>query len=284
MSGEAGIGEGAEPVGPAVYALGRDPLEADRLSRQSAELRPLAAALLDRVGVRPGQRVIDLGCGPAGIIELLCDRVGPTGQVVGLDVDPVVLSRARELASGQGLGCVRIIEGDARRTGLPSSSFDVVHARTLLVNVPDPAAFVAEMTRLARPGGWVASMEPDLPGLLCHPPLPAWDRLTEISVAAFQADGADLRVGRRVPGLFRQAGLTGVGAEARAELYPAGHSRRTIRLDLVRSMRAKIVSRAIASEQELDELDGIIRVHLDDPDTLVIPNLYFLVWGRKQAT
>ena len=49
-------------------------------------------------------------------------------------------------------------------------------------------------------------------------------------------------------------------------------------------MRAKIVSHEIATEQELDELDRTLRAHLDDPDTLMIPNLYFLVWGRKFKT
>ena len=77
------------------------------------------------------------------------------------------------------------------------------------------------------------------------------------------------------------AGITDIGAEARAELYPPGHSRRTIRLDLVRSMRAKIIEHGIASAQELDDLDEALRAHLDDPGTLVIPNLFILTWGRK---
>jgi len=168
--------------------------------------------------------------------------------------------------------------------GLPSSSFDVVHDRTLLVNIPDPAAVVAEMTRLARPGGWVAGMEPDLPGLLCHPPLPAWDRPAEISVAAFQADGADPCTGRRVPGLFRQAGLTDVGAEVRAELYPAGHSRRIIRLDLVRNMRVKIVSQAIAGERGAGRTGPRYPGSSRRPGRAGDPDPYFMVWGRKKAT
>jgi SAM-dependent methyltransferase len=266
------------------YALGRNPAEADRLGRQSLELWRLAEAVLDRVRLRPGQRAIDLGCGPRGILDLLSERVGPGGQVVGLDRDPVLVDRARALVTACGLANVDVVAGDARRTQLPSSTFDLVHTRTLLVNIPDPAEVVTEMTRLARPGGWVVAVEPDLTGLLCHPPLPAWDRLAEIAVAAFRVDGAQLQMGRHVPGLFRQAGLTEVEAEVRAELYPAGHSRRTIRLDLVRSMRAKIVTHEIASEQELDDLDRTIRAHLDDPDTLMIPNLYFLVWGRKFKT
>ena len=51
---------------------------------------------------------------------------------------------------------VEVVQGDAHRTGFPSAAYDLVHARTLLINVPDPAAVVAEMVRLTRPGGWVA--------------------------------------------------------------------------------------------------------------------------------
>ena len=115
------------PPAPAVYALGRDPQEADRLDRQSEEFRPMAQALLDRAGLRQGQRTIDLGCGPRGILELLSDRVGPGGRVVGLDLDPMLLDRARVLTAGR--ANVEITEGDARHTGLAASSFDLVHAR-----------------------------------------------------------------------------------------------------------------------------------------------------------
>jgi hypothetical protein len=87
-----------------------------------------------------------------------------------------------------------------------------------------------------------------------------------------------------LPELFREAGLTDVGVEARADVYPPGHSRRTIRPDLVRSMRAKIVERGIAGEEELRDLDRAAREYLEDPCTLVLPHLFFLTWGRKPAT
>jgi ubiquinone/menaquinone biosynthesis C-methylase UbiE len=156
-----------------VYALGRDPAESARLQRQSEELRPDSAALLDRVGIRPGQVAADLGCGPSGIIELLAGRVSPGGRVVGVDADPVHVAMARQLAASRRLADVEIMEADARQTGLPAGSFDLVHARTLLVNVPEPAEVVAEMVRLARPGGWVASLEPDAEYGLCYPAHPA---------------------------------------------------------------------------------------------------------------
>ncbi len=65
----------AQPSATDVYALGRDPGETARLQRQSEELGPDSAALLDRAGLRPGQDAIDLGCGPRGILDLLAERV-----------------------------------------------------------------------------------------------------------------------------------------------------------------------------------------------------------------
>jgi ubiquinone/menaquinone biosynthesis C-methylase UbiE len=271
----------AEPPATAVYALGRDPAESARLQRQSDELRPVSAALLDRAGIRPGQAAIDLGCGPSGIIELLSERVSPGGRVVGLDADPAHVAMARELAGQRGLGNVEIVAADAQRTGLASGSFDLVHARTLLVTVPRPAAVVAEMVRLARPGGWVAGLEADGEYSLCYPAHPAWDRLCEIFNASFTRNGADLRIGRRLTELYREAGLEDIGVEARADIYQARDSRRTVRVELVRSMRPMILEMGLADERELDELDRTVREHLDDPRTLVMPHLTFLAWGRK---
>ena len=200
-----------------------------------------------------------------------------------MDVEPANVALAREFAAERGLVNVEAVQGDAHRTGFPSASYDLVHARTLLINVPDPEVVVAEMVRLTRPGGWVALLEPDGGWTVCYPPHPAWDRLTQIFRAAQETDGADTFIGRRLPELFRQAGLTGIGAEAKADIYPAGHSRRTVRADLVRSMRPKILAAGLATDRELDEVDRAVREHLSNPDTLMMPHLLFLAWGRKPA-
>jgi ubiquinone/menaquinone biosynthesis C-methylase UbiE len=265
----------------AVYALGSSLGESARLQRQAEELAADSMSLLDRVGLRPGQSAIDLGCGPRGIVDLLAGRVAPTGRVVGLDADPAHAAMAAGFAAGRRLSGVQIITADARATGLPSSAFDLVHARTLLINLPEPAEVAAEMARLARPGGWVASMEPDTEHALCYPPHPAFDRLSEIFTVAFRRNGADPWIGRRVPELFRQAGLEDVKVEARVQLYPPGNSRRTVRLDLVRAMRPQVLEMGLASAAELDELDAIARAHLTDPPTVAMSGLLFLTWGRK---
>jgi hypothetical protein len=158
-----------------------------------------------------------------------------------------------------------------------------VHTRTLLINVPEPAQVVAEMVRLARPGGWVVAMEPDTEYALCYPPHPAFTRLCEIFPVVAGRNGADPHIGRRVPELFRHAGLQDVAVEVTARVYPLGHSRRTIRMDLMRAMRPHVLELGLASEAELDELDAAARAHLNDPDTVVIPHMFFLVSARKSV-
>jgi SAM-dependent methyltransferase len=267
-----------------VYALGADTDETARLQRQSDELRPEARALLTRLGelgLRPGQAALDLGCGPRGILDLLVDAVGPDGRVVGLDADPAHVTAARQFAFSQGLANVEVLAGDARHTGLPAESFDLVHTRTLLVTIPEPAAVVAEMARLARPGGLVASQEADAEFSICYPPLPEWDRLLALFRASFPRAGADMRLGRRLPELFRAAGLADVGATVYASGYPAGHSRRTVIPDLVRSLHPVILGLGLAGERELADVDAAVRAHLADPRTLMMPHLLVTAWGRK---
>jgi SAM-dependent methyltransferase len=264
-----------------VYTLGTNPAERERLLRQSRDLAAHSLALLGRVDLPPGGRALDLGCGPAGTIELLAERVGPTGSVTAIDIDPAHVAMARRLVRDQGLTNVEVLQADARHTGLPSGSFDVVHARLLLVNIPSPEEVVAEMVRVTKPGGWVLTDEADAIAGICYPPHPAWDRLHEILHAAYRADGADLSIGRKLTLLLGDAGLSDVGTDGRADVHPAGHARRTLLPDLVRSVSAKVVEGGIASRDELAQLDRQVRQLLADPATLTMSCLYFLAWGRK---
>src|SRR5262249_25493324 len=151
------------------------------------------------------------------------------------------VTMAKQFADEQGLRNVKIVAADAKHTGLPSGSFDVVHGRTLLITIPEPATVVAEMVRLTKPGGGVASLEPDTEFRLCYPAHQSYERLGAIFGAAFRRNGADPFIGRRLTELFREAGLEDIGVEVRAPVHPANHSRRTILLDLVRSLRTVIL-------------------------------------------
>jgi SAM-dependent methyltransferase len=243
------------------------------------DLRPHSTELFGRLGATAGWDVLDLGCGPRGNLDLLSGLTGPGGRVTGVDVNPDHVRLAEGFAAAQGLANVTVRCADARATGLPARSFDLVYARLLLINIPWPGDVVAEMARLARPGGWVAGEEADAI-FLCDPPHEAWDRLAALLRQAWQLAGADLAMGRRVAALYRDAGLTDVGTRVYADLHPAGHWRRMIVPDLVRSMRPRILAAGLLTERELDDLDQAARAHIEAPGTVMLPMLYFTTWGR----
>jgi SAM-dependent methyltransferase len=278
-------GAQAEPSGleAPVYTIGTNPVEQDRLRQQAQAIRPWAVTLFDRVELQPGSRVIDLGCGNGGLLDLLSERVGPAGRVLGLDYGPAHVASARSFVHDSGLTNVEVRQGDARQTALPSDSFDGAHARLLLINIPQPSEVVAEMVRLVKPGGWVACQEADLLGV-CHPPHPAWDRLCRLFADVYQTDGANAHVGRGVPELLREAGLVDVGVEVKADAYPMGHAWRTVLLDVITSLTPKILERELLDERELTELHRAAHDHLADPRTVVTPFMMFLTWGRKPLT
>lgn len=148
-------------------------------------------------------------------------------------------------------------------------------------SVPVSGSSATHATRRPLLGCSYLSRVPGSEYSLCYPAHPAWDRISEIFRATFSRNGADPFIGRRLTELYRQAGLQHVEVEARAVAYPPGHTRRTIRLDLVRSMRPAILEAGLADQRELDELDRTLRQHLADPRTLSMPGLHFIAWGRK---
>ena len=109
---------------------GRYPIEArrgeiERLHVQSAAMAPETERMLDLIGVEDGWSCLDIGCGPGGITGLLSNRVGPTGHVVGLDMNADFLEHARHAAPSN----VAFKLGDAYASGLPAGVFDLVHMR-----------------------------------------------------------------------------------------------------------------------------------------------------------
>jgi ubiquinone/menaquinone biosynthesis C-methylase UbiE len=269
---------------PDEYLLGHSANEEERLRRQPGELAADSRHLLDQINIKPGDRAIDIGCGPQGIIDLLSERVGANGTVVGLERSEPTVRLARQFIAEHGLQNVEVLQGDARATGLPRGSFDVVHARLVLVNVPEPQRVVQEMLALARPGGVVASHEADWGAFLCDPPSPSWDRLLEVFLAYSRKNGIDLFVGRKTHGMFRAAGLMEIQVNPVIHVYPPGHNRRMILCDFLENVRDRVLAESLMAENEFDEHLTELRHHLNDSARLVISHLFVQVWGRKPGT
>jgi len=263
------------------YFLGHSIVEQRRLQQQAEELAEESAQFFDRIGLAPGSRVVEIGCGPQGCLELLSNRVGPTGSVVGVELSDHAVQLARSFLSERRLDNVEVRQGNAAETGLPREAFDLATARLVLVNIPEPEKIVSEMAALVTPGGVVALHEADWIAHVCDPPLPAWDRLRQVLDNYAEAKGMDLYVGRRIPRLLRNAGLIEVQVNPLIHIYGPDHTRRPIFLNFVNNLRDRIVAEGLISQGEFAESIASVERHLGEPETLVVSHLFIQAWGRK---
>jgi len=265
------------------YLLGDSTAEVEHLAYQAEVYADEAAELLDRVGVAEGSSAIDVGCGVLGILALLSARVGSSGRVVGLERETRLLDAARQAAAQRGLP-VEFVQGDANRLDLPSDSFDFVHERTVLLNVQNPAAVVAEMARIARPGGVVALEEPDSAGWVCDPPHPAWDQLLAELLAAYRRNGKTFNMGRRTARALRDAGLADVQVRVKARVTQTGEYYQAFLLTLTSLVRDQIITGGRLTAADFDAQAASLRAHLERPGTLTCQPTLWQAWGIKPET
>jgi SAM-dependent methyltransferase len=263
------------------YPLGGSQPELERLLSQAKAYEPQANWLLDQIGVQPGWQALDIGCGPIGILNLLSERVGPRGSVVGLEREARFVAMARNELVKRDWDNVRIIQADALTTGLEKESFDVVHERLVMINVSARDAFLTEMLSLLRPGGTVALEDVDNVSWLCQPAHPSWDILLAAFHTVFHAGGGDGFIGRRLPVLLRAAGVQNVQVKFTVETPALGDYRRTHLISLIDSIREKVIGKGLLSETELEEHREALSRHLNQPGTTVIDKLLVQSWGQK---
>ena len=265
------------------YFLGYRRAEQERLRAQALQLADEARWLFDQMNLASGSKVVEIGCGPSGCLEILSACVGPSGSVTGVERSEEAVDMARQMARDLGLENVEVRCGDARSTELPHGSFDLATARLVLVNVPKPEQIVAEAVALVRPGGWVAFHEADWVAHICEPLSEAWTAIVQLLVRYTEKNGIDLFVGRKLPNLLRSAGLTDICVKPLIHVYPPGAPRRNILLDFAENLSERILADGLVEKSELDRLKQALRHDLDDPIRLVISHLFVQAWGRKPA-
>jgi ubiquinone/menaquinone biosynthesis C-methylase UbiE len=118
-----------------------------------------AETLLDRAGVAPGMRILDAGCGPGRLTIPAAARVGPTGEVVALDVQAAMLEKLRARLAAQGVENVRIVHGALGAGLLERGAFDRAFLVTVLGEVPEPEGALREIFESLKPGGILSVTE-----------------------------------------------------------------------------------------------------------------------------
>jgi len=114
---------------------------------------------LDRIGLRPGQRVLEVGPGLGRLLSPVTRRVLPGGDVVGLDIQPGMIERLKVRTAQAGVSNLTTVLGDATHLYFPPDSFDMVYLCTLLGEIPSRKAALQECHRVLKPGGILSITE-----------------------------------------------------------------------------------------------------------------------------
>ncbi|MFI7102262.1 methyltransferase domain-containing protein [Streptomyces sp. NPDC050161] len=186
---------GAPRPDQAAYMLRAAATDAGRAYKQQ---------LLDLLDVGAGQTALDVGCGPGTDLGALAERVGRDGTVIGVDRDRAMLAEARRRTTG--LPAVEVREGDAHALPVEPGSVDRARIDRVLMHVADPAAVLAQLHRVTRPGALLALAEPDWDTLVVD----ADDLETSRAFTRYTASVAvrNATIGRRLARHAERAGFT----------------------------------------------------------------------------
>ncbi|GAA1406806.1 methyltransferase domain-containing protein [Catellatospora coxensis] len=227
----------------------------------------------DRLGVRAGWRCWEVGAGGRSIPEALAAAVGPTGYVLATDIDPGWLDPH---------GGYEVLRHDVVADPPPQpGTFDLVHARLVLVHVPDRVRALAAMAAALRPGGWllVEDADTELQPLACldeaGPAQRRANRLRRAVRELLTRRGADLRFGRTLPRVLRAAGLDEVAA---AGSFPVGGvACDRLEAATVRMVRAELLAAGLAADADIDA--HLAAVDAGELDLTLAPLIS--AWGRR---
>lgn len=176
-----------------------------------------AAYLLPHL--RPGQTLLDVGCGPGTITADLAGLVAP-GRVVAIDSAQPVLDQAAAHAEAAGVGGrIEFAVGDVHELEFEDDTFDVVHAHQVLQHLGDPVQALREMRRVCKPGGIVAARDGDYRGFLWYPEVPGLDDWLRLYVDLARANGGTPDGGRYLLAWAHAAGFEDVAASSSTWCY-----------------------------------------------------------------
>jgi len=257
------------------YLLANTAAEAgERFAALSATFDPITFGHLDARGIGPGWTCWEVGAGGPSVPGWMAGRVGPTGRVVATDIDTSWLT---DLPSN-----VDVRLHDVAADDPPGAGFDLVHARLVLVHVPDRARALANMVASLRPGGWLVleDFDPLLgPDACLEPSTEDHHRANRIRQGFLQlldGRGVDLRYGRSLPRVLRDAGLDDVVAHA---AFPvADPATRRLEVANVRQVADALVGAGLATATEIEQhLAAVTAGRID----LATPPLV-TAWGQRR--
>lgn len=265
--GRTGAG-GAGYLTHETYTHGHAQATVRQHGRRTAE--EAAAFLLPEL--RPGMRLLDVGCGPGSITRGLAVLLTP-GEVIGVDLSEDTLVSAQQDALERGLANLHYQAASVYSLPFADATFDVVFAHQVLQHLKEPAAALREMLRVLRPGGLVAVRDVDWGTVAYWPSDPWLDRFMAVHVKTWTDNGGDPLMGRKLRALFNASRIADVRVSASQWCYASPEE--TVEWGdsyadrlLTSPMGARAVERGNATAADLGAMAAAFRAWARHPDAL----------------
>ena len=275
----------SEYPGQKAYPLGHSKRELVRLADQARINDPLTRQFLRDAGIASGMRVLEVGSAAGYLAFLLADIVGPTGEVVGVDLASGAVTAARQGASVRSLTNVGFLQGDPSEMRF-DKPFDAVVGRWVMMFIPDKIGFINKLSGHLKPGGIMFFQEVDRLGTRSFPPAPLYDRCHRWITEAMMANGDDARMGTKLysnfiaaglpPPLMRIEALIGGGTNAANDLWQLA--------ELVRSLVPTMEKFGVATAKEVgvDDLSERLVAEAIDSQSVLVDRSEIAAWSRKK--
>ena len=264
------------------YIIGTNDLEVKRLGLQHTLWRESALAAWRRAGIRPGMRVLDLGCGPGYASFDLAELVGPEGEVVGVDQSEFFLKALEQGARSRGLDNIRTVHAAIDAYDWPDAGFDAVWTRWVLCFLPDPKAALDGIVRALRPGGvFVAQEYVDYRSFRLEPSEPVFDTFVDAVDTSWRHFDGDPNIARRFPAWFAELGLE------IDELTPVHYAARPgdpifrWPMSWLQEAPARLVELGFLSPDDAEAFNAFIERRQADPATLLMTPCVLTSRARK---
>ena len=190
-------------------ALGSESGELERLQLQASRSAHLELQMLQKMGLRDGQKVLDVACGP-GVISRLIAKAHPASQVTAMDLNGELLDVARQQAMSAGLEAIHFLQGDVYSPPLQDEQFDFIYARLLFQHLEHPLRALEAIRKLLKPNGVLCVLDIDDSWLTLVPEPKGFAEFTDRVARAQARRGGDRHVGRQLGRLLEQSGYCNV--------------------------------------------------------------------------
>ena len=261
------------------YLLAKQPSELERLRLQSLVWEPTGRQLLSKAGDGSGARALDVGCGAMGWLRILSEWVGPSGRVIGTDINERLLDAARSFLEEEEIANVELAVDDLFDSKLEPQSFDLVHARYVIAPLGRGREQVATHRRLVKPGGSLVLEEWDLASWHFNPTAPAAERLIRLLSEIFAGLGGE--AGRGLPELLREIGIEEPGIDAHVIALRPGHPYLRLPLQFSVALESRLLE--TLSEDELASLRRDAEAELAEPGRWGTTFTLIQSWGRLEG-